>query len=193
MLVLAATPLGLAWNPENTVDRRLTKGTARPCPWTVTPPSCRVIQGSTWGRPSTLLQTGTTVAQHRAPSTGRAGREKRSGNQLKTRPPTAGALTTRQPCVRIRPQPPARRKGSTDLPVLSLRRLPRRRGSHGVTPAEVRRRQAANARERKRMKSLNVAFDRLRASLPPASHKLSKYDTLQMALSYIAELCNLLR
>ncbi|XP_037790698.1 basic helix-loop-helix transcription factor amos-like [Penaeus monodon] len=55
-----------------------------------------------------------------------------------------------------------------------------------------RRRQAANARERKRMTSLNVAFDRLRATLPRASHRLSKHDTLQMALSYIAELCHLL-
>ncbi|XP_069992300.1 protein lin-32-like [Penaeus vannamei] len=55
-----------------------------------------------------------------------------------------------------------------------------------------RRRQAANARERKRMTGLNVAFDRLRATLPRASHRLSKHDTLQMALSYIAELCHLL-
>nr|XP_027232845.1 twist-related protein-like [Penaeus vannamei] len=55
-----------------------------------------------------------------------------------------------------------------------------------------RRRQAANARERKRMTSLNSAFDRLRHVLPSAPHKLSKHDTLQVALSYINELWRLL-
>ncbi|KAA0192265.1 hypothetical protein HAZT_HAZT006500 [Hyalella azteca] len=52
------------------------------------------------------------------------------------------------------------------------------------------RRLAANARERRRMDALNVAFDRLREVLPQcAAHdKLSKYDTLQMALTYIATL-----
>ncbi|ELU02810.1 hypothetical protein CAPTEDRAFT_68790, partial [Capitella teleta] len=49
------------------------------------------------------------------------------------------------------------------------------------------RRQAANARERRRMNSLNVAFDELRGVIPGLSddRKLSKYDTLQMAQSYI--------
>lgn len=62
-----------------------------------------------------------------------------------------------------------------------------------VEHQQRRRREAANARERKRMVSLNVAFERLRATLPSAPHKLSKHDTLQMALSYISELCNLLQ
>ncbi|XP_064101715.1 musculin-like [Macrobrachium nipponense] len=56
-----------------------------------------------------------------------------------------------------------------------------------------RRRQAANARERRRMTSLNTAFDRLRATLPSGSHKLSKRDTIQMALNYITELFLLLQ
>ncbi|EDW72425.1 uncharacterized protein Dwil_GK20722 [Drosophila willistoni] len=59
---------------------------------------------------------------------------------------------------------------------------------------QKRRRQAANARERKRMNGLNEAFDRLREVVPAPSidQKLSKYETLQMAQSYILALCDLL-
>ncbi|XP_011194606.2 basic helix-loop-helix transcription factor amos [Zeugodacus cucurbitae] len=57
-----------------------------------------------------------------------------------------------------------------------------------------RRRQAANARERKRMNGLNEAFDRLREVVPAPTidQKLSKYETLQMAQTYIASLCEML-
>ena len=57
------------------------------------------------------------------------------------------------------------------------------------------RRTAANARERRRMNSLNVAFDRLREVVPAFSNdrKLSKYETLQMAQSYINALQELLK
>ncbi|XP_036344157.1 twist-related protein 1-like [Rhagoletis pomonella] len=57
-----------------------------------------------------------------------------------------------------------------------------------------RRRQAANARERKRMNGLNEAFDRLREVVPAPTidQKLSKYETLQMAQTYIAALCEML-
>jgi len=57
-----------------------------------------------------------------------------------------------------------------------------------------KRRQAANVRERRRMHSLNVAFDRLRDVIPlmSESRKLSKYDTLQMAQTYITALLDLL-
>ena len=57
-----------------------------------------------------------------------------------------------------------------------------------------RRRLAANARERRRMDMLNQGFDRLRQVLPGLGpqHQLSKYETLQMAQSYIAELAELL-
>ena len=57
-----------------------------------------------------------------------------------------------------------------------------------------RRRLAANARERRRMDMLNQGFDRLRRVLPGLGpqHQLSKYETLQMAQSYIAELAELL-
>ncbi|XP_061084726.1 transcription factor atoh7 [Conger conger] len=58
----------------------------------------------------------------------------------------------------------------------------------------TRRRMAANARERKRMEGLNTAFDRLRKVVPQWSQdkKLSKYETLQMALSYIMALNRIL-
>ena len=58
-----------------------------------------------------------------------------------------------------------------------------------------KRRLAANARERRRMDLLNKGFDRLRQVLPGLGpqHQLSKYETLQMAQSYINELDQLLQ
>lgn len=57
-----------------------------------------------------------------------------------------------------------------------------------------KRRLAANARERRRMNGLNEAFDKLRDVVPSlgADHKLSKFETLQMAQTYISALCDLL-
>ena len=57
-----------------------------------------------------------------------------------------------------------------------------------------KRRLAANARERRRMDMLNKGFDRLRRVLPGLGpeRQLSKYETLQMAQSYISELNDLL-
>ncbi|KAL5234030.1 hypothetical protein ACI65C_001440 [Semiaphis heraclei] len=53
-----------------------------------------------------------------------------------------------------------------------------------------RRRLAANARERRRMNGLNEAFDRLRGVVPATDdeRKLSKFETLQMAQTYIMAL-----
>lgn len=44
------------------------------------------------------------------------------------------------------------------------------------------------------MNGLNDAFERLRDVIPSlgADHKLSKFETLQMAQSYILALCDLL-
>ncbi|XP_044751722.1 protein atonal-like [Coccinella septempunctata] len=58
-----------------------------------------------------------------------------------------------------------------------------------------KRRLAANARERRRMTSLNDAFDRLRDVVPSLGNdrKLSKFETLQMAQTYIAALYELLQ
>lgn len=69
---------------------------------------------------------------------------------------------------------------------------------HSNSPApEIlkRRRLAANARERRRMNSLNDAFDKLRDVVPSLGNdrKLSKYETLQMAQTYIAALNELLK
>lgn len=57
-----------------------------------------------------------------------------------------------------------------------------------------RRRLAANARERRRMNGLNEAFDRLRGVVQAADdgRKLSKFETLQMAQTYIMTLHDLL-
>ncbi|XP_077406677.1 uncharacterized protein atoh1c [Vanacampus margaritifer] len=62
-------------------------------------------------------------------------------------------------------------------------------------PEQRRRRLAANARERRRMLGLNVAFDRLRSVIPRlhGGRKLSKSETLQMAQIYIATLSELLQ
>lgn len=78
----------------------------------------------------------------------------------------------------------------------------RRKGSTNKTQKVVtanptvlkKRRLAANARERRRMNGLNEAFDKLRDVVPPMGdeHKLSKFETLQMAQSYIRALCDLL-
>lgn len=71
--------------------------------------------------------------------------------------------------------------------------LPRNRSR--VTPVILRKRRlAANARERRRMQNLNQAFDRLRTFLPQLGQdrQLSKYETLQMAQTYIMALYDLL-
>lgn len=78
----------------------------------------------------------------------------------------------------------------------------RRKGSTNKTSKSVtasptvmkKRRIAANARERRRMNGLNEAFDALRnvVPMPGDEHKLSKYETLQMAKDYIKALGDLL-
>lgn len=78
----------------------------------------------------------------------------------------------------------------------------RRKGSTNKTQKVVtasptvmkKRRLAANARERRRMNGLNEAFDKLRDVIPPIGEeqKLSKFETLQMAQTYIQALCDLL-
>lgn len=58
----------------------------------------------------------------------------------------------------------------------------------------VRKRTAANERERKRMHTVNSAFDQLRELVPtyPTTRKLSKIDTLKLACTYIQDLKALL-
>lgn len=79
-----------------------------------------------------------------------------------------------------------RRKGSTNT---------NRKSATPTSPTVMKKRRlAANARERRRMNGLNEAFDKLRDVVPPMGdeHKLSKFETLQMAQSYIRALCDLL-
>lgn len=75
--------------------------------------------------------------------------------------------------------------------------MPRKRRSSELDDSEdefddIRhpQRNAANARERARMRVLSKAFCRLKTTLPwvPADTKLSKLDTLRLATSYIAHL-----
>ncbi|CAG2163438.1 unnamed protein product [Oppiella nova] len=63
--------------------------------------------------------------------------------------------------------------------------------SHG--PYKVQR-NAANIRERKRMLSINSAFEELRVHVPtfPFEKRLSKIDTLRLAIAYIALLKEIL-
>lgn len=67
-----------------------------------------------------------------------------------------------------------------------------KRTTSSIVQIEKTRRVAANARERRRMNGLNTAFDRLRTVLPSSmfqqQRRFSKYETLQMAQSYIAAL-----
>ncbi|XP_065804588.1 protein Fer3 [Labrus bergylta] len=74
-------------------------------------------------------------------------------------------------------------------------------GAHGHLSKSKRRRlitvvqrQAANVRERKRMFSLNEAFDELRTKVPTFAYekRLSRIDTLRLAIIYISFMTDLL-
>lgn len=71
-------------------------------------------------------------------------------------------------------------------------RRPRKRG-HRCAQQQAHQRQAANMRERRRMQSINDAFDGLRAHIPtlPYEKRLSKVDTLRLAIGYIGFLTEL--
>ncbi|PRD27808.1 UNVERIFIED_CONTAM: hlh-13 [Trichonephila clavipes] len=66
-------------------------------------------------------------------------------------------------------------------------------GEFPCSPYKVQR-HAANIRERKRMLSINSAFDELRCHVPtfPFEKRLSKIDTLRLAIAYIALLREIL-
>ncbi|XP_040979969.1 pancreas transcription factor 1 subunit alpha-like [Aquila chrysaetos chrysaetos] len=61
-------------------------------------------------------------------------------------------------------------------------------------PGHLPQRHAANVRERKRMLNINSAFDQLRCHVPtfPYEKRLSKIDTLRLAIAYIALLGEIL-
>ncbi|PNF34566.1 hypothetical protein B7P43_G10640 [Cryptotermes secundus] len=75
-------------------------------------------------------------------------------------------------------------------------KIKRRSSNKLVSPVIMKKRRlAANARERRRMQNLNKAFDRLRTHLPSLGNdrQLSKFETLQMAQTYITALNDLLQ
>ncbi|XP_049281251.1 protein dimmed-like [Anopheles funestus] len=89
----------------------------------------------------------------------------------------------------------ARRLYKTRKSISALVGKDRKKDCTPTSPTVLKKRRlAANARERKRMNSLNVAFDRLREIVPSLGpdHKLSKFETLQMAQTYINALSDLL-
>ncbi|CAL8113097.1 unnamed protein product [Orchesella dallaii] len=85
-------------------------------------------------------------------------------------------------------KPSLRPTQNTPVPVRKKGVGGRRKNEKPPTPVVLKKRRlAANARERRRMNGLNDAFDRLREVIPSlgSDHKLSKYETLQMAQTYI--------
>merc|ERR1712079_914715 len=72
----------------------------------------------------------------------------------------------------------------TVTPMASNRKSSRKRKS---AVAQVQQRFAANMRERKRMQSINEAFEGLRQHIPtlPYEKRLSKVDTLRLTIGYI--------
>ncbi|MEQ2197097.1 hypothetical protein XENOCAPTIV_022897 [Xenoophorus captivus] len=78
-----------------------------------------------------------------------------------------------------------------DEPLEAAKRRTRRLVVH--QPYKVQR-HAANIRERKRMLSINSAFEELRCHVPtfPYEKRLSKIDTLRLAIAYIALLREIL-
>ena len=68
-----------------------------------------------------------------------------------------------------------------------------RRRKRTCPDQQVHQRQAANQRERKRMQSINDAFEGLRGHIPtlPYEKRLSKVDTLRLAIGYISFLAEL--
>ncbi|XP_026667950.1 pancreas transcription factor 1 subunit alpha-like isoform X2 [Ceratina calcarata] len=76
------------------------------------------------------------------------------------------------------------------------RQSSRRNGGSVKSPRQaVQQRQAANMRERRRMQNINDAFEGLRAHIPtlPYEKRLSKVDTLKLAIGYIKFLNELVR
>ncbi|GBM99025.1 Transcription factor 21 [Araneus ventricosus] len=92
---------------------------------------------------------------------------------------------------RRQPSPPCQEDSTSDLDSLFF-------PTSAVTassPEKPVQRNAANARERARMRVLSRAFSRLKTSLPwvPPDTKLSKLDTLRLAATYIAHLRKILK
>lgn len=77
---------------------------------------------------------------------------------------------------------------NSDLTEQRHKKVRRATNAYSMSP-----RQAANFRERRRMQTLNVAFEKLRGRIPiGADKRLTKVDTLRVAVDYIKQLSSLL-
>ncbi|XP_014665731.1 PREDICTED: uncharacterized protein LOC106807793 [Priapulus caudatus] len=84
---------------------------------------------------------------------------------------------------------------SEDVPTTtSPRKAPRKRRRKRMLTGVSRQRRAANARERNRIHGVNMAFLRLRDTLPVSGggDEISKIDTLRLAAKWIAHLTSVL-
>lgn len=104
-------------------------------------------------------------------------------------------IVLRNPEATRTPPQRAKRRGNTGAAsAATATAASGRRGSGSRAPIKPMQRNAANARERCRMRVLSKAFTRLKTSLPwvPPDTKLSKLDTLRLASSYISHLRKIL-
>ncbi|XP_023247103.1 protein Fer3-like [Copidosoma floridanum] len=94
----------------------------------------------------------------------------------------------RQPCALLHQSRYTQNGRSPNVPT-STTKKPRRR------VATVSQRRAANIRERRRMFNLNEAFDKLRRKVPTFAYekRLSRIETLRLAITYIAFMGELLQ
>ncbi|XP_028329246.1 pancreas transcription factor 1 subunit alpha [Gouania willdenowi] len=85
--------------------------------------------------------------------------------------------------------------GCADGTDMSPQRGLKRRRRMRSEPEMQQLRQAANVRERRRMQSINDAFEGLRSHIPtlPYEKRLSKVDTLRLAIGYINFLAELVQ
>lgn len=114
-----------------------------------------------------------------------------------THPPALISTLQHPTATQPPPPPPLSSSLTKESPLHRQCPKPVRRRRHRVPPKEIMktRRVQANARERRRMHGLNDAFERLREVVPclGSDRKLSKFETLQMAQTYISALQELLR
>ncbi|NP_001398641.1 musculin isoform 4 [Mus musculus] len=156
---------GSVSDPEDSEMRGLQR--VYPAPASKRPPLLRMERG--YGSPSDISSAEEEDGEEEPGSLGAAGGCKRK----RLRGADAGGAGGRAGGAGKKPLPP---KGS-------------------AAECKQSQRNAANARERARMRVLSKAFSRLKTSLPwvPPDTKLSKLDTLRLASSYIAHLRQLLQ
>lgn len=123
----------------------------------------------------------------------------RSSSSSSTCSTTSSNLMLRRIPYEPNPSPPATAGGLSSDESLQEDSLSIGEGEGDLGPLtgdqKRMRRMQANKRERKRMHTVNSAFDDLRDLVPtyPSNRKLSKIETLRLACAYIEDLAKLLR